>query len=75
MEFIYCTIIITYLTKVAISCPENWIPIDTSCYRIYNYPVNYYQAQSFCQSQQESSYMADISTDLELQYWKTVNII
>jgi hypothetical protein len=49
-------------------CPSGWEYFENSCYKIYNFAMNYYQAQAYCPAQEESSYLADITSNSEFSW-------
>jgi hypothetical protein len=49
-------------------CSLGWEYFENSCYKIYNFAMNYYQPQAYCPKQEESSYLADITSDSEFSW-------
>ena len=52
----------------ATGCPLGWEYYENSCYRIYDFSMNYYKAQAYCPSQEPTSYLANITSDSEFSW-------
>ena len=54
-------------------CPIGWEYFENSCYRLYDYPMTFYQAQAYCPSQEATSYLADITSDSEFSWIQAIS--
>ena len=48
--------------------PSDWVQFNGHCYKVFNQKMSHYQAQAFCPSNVQNSFLCDIKTQAEFNW-------
>ena len=54
--------------QIALNCSTDWNQYKNHCYKLFSLHMTNYQAQSYCHSKIQNSYLADIKSNDEFEW-------